>query len=74
VGENAAPVREQILSGMEWCGLVLDRDANNAATGMEARISASHSAIEAWVIPVNEAAALAQEGFAVWRRTQEIKT
>jgi acetate kinase len=73
VGENAAPVRERILSGLEWCGLVLDKKANAAATGMEARISAPQSGIEAWVIPVDEAATLAQEGFAVWRRTQEIK-
>ena len=67
IGENAAPVREQILSGMEWCGLVLDRDANHAATGREARISAPDSRIEAWVIPVDEATTLAQQAVAALR-------
>ncbi len=65
VGENAAPVRERILSGWEWCGLVLDRTANAAATGIKARISAPQSKIEAWVVPVDEAATLAEEGLSV---------
>lgn len=74
VGENAAPVRERILSGLEWCGLLLDRDANAAAMGREARISTPHSKIEAWVVPVDEAASLAEEAFAIWQQTQELKT
>lgn len=61
VGENAAPIRERILSGFEWCGLDLDRAANAAATGKEARISAPGSRIEAYVVPVDEALALARE-------------
>jgi acetate kinase len=61
VGENAAVVREKILSGMEWCGIELDRDANNKATGCEALISTSQSKIEVWVVPVDEATSLARE-------------
>ena len=61
VGENAAPIRERILSGLEWYGLALDRAANDAAMGQEARISASESRIEAWVVPVDEAQVLATE-------------
>ena len=61
VGENAAPIRERILSGLEWCGLVFDSAANTAATGGEARISAPGSRIEAWVVPTDEARVLAQE-------------
>jgi acetate kinase len=67
VGENAAPVRERILSGLDWCGLRLDRTANDSATGHETRISAPGSRIEAWVVPVDEAAALAREAVAVWQ-------
>ncbi|MGH7821572.1 MAG: acetate/propionate family kinase, partial [Candidatus Binatia bacterium] len=62
VGENAPPVREKIAAGMEWCGLVLDHAANRAARG-ERRLSAPGSAIEAWVIPVDEEAVLAREAF-----------
>ncbi len=64
VGENAAPIRERILSGLEWCGLVFDRAANVAAIGSEARISTPGSRIEAWVVPVDEAQVLAQEAIA----------
>jgi acetate kinase len=70
VGENAATVRERILSGLEWCGLVLDQEANDAATGKEARLSTPQSKIEVWVVPVHEAATLAREALAVWRRTR----
>lgn len=65
VGENAAPIRERILSGLEWCGLTLDRAANDSAKGREARISAPGSRIEAWIVPVDEAKVLAQEAVAL---------
>ena len=65
VGENAPAVREAILAGMEWCGIVLDAARNRGAIGSEACISSDGSAIEAWVIPVDEAAVLAQEAMAV---------
>jgi len=71
MGENAASVRERILSGLEWCGLILDRAANDAATGWEARISAPESRIEAWVVPVDEATTLAQEAAAVLRHAEK---
>jgi acetate kinase len=68
VGENSAAVRERILSGLEWCGLVLDKESNNAAVGSEARISAPQSKIEAWVVPVDEAATLAREAVTIMQR------
>lgn len=61
VGEHAAVMRETILAGMEWCGIALDVEKNRAAGGTEACISRDGSAIEVWVIPVDEAAILAQE-------------
>ncbi len=73
IGENAAPIRERILSGLEWCGLTLDRAANAAATG-EARISAPGSRIEAWVVPVDEAQTLAQEALAVLERATKSRS
>ena len=70
VGENAAPIRERILSGLEWCGLVFDRIANNAAAGGEARISAPDSRIEVWIVPVDEATTLAQEAITMLRNAE----
>lgn len=65
VGENAPAVRQRILEGMEWCGIVLDVTANNATMGTEGRISASSARIEAWVIHVDESVILAQDALTV---------
>jgi acetate kinase len=64
VGENVPEVREKILAGMEWCGIEIDLNANRAARELY-RISSEKSRVEAWVIPVNEAAVLAREGTAL---------
>jgi len=61
VGEHAAPVRAQILTGLEWVGVRLDATANAAADTGERRISAADSRVEAWIVPVDEEAILAQE-------------
>lgn len=60
VGEHAPTVRAKILAGLESLGIVPDADANRAAVGAEMRISDRASKIEVWVIPVDEAAMLAQ--------------
>ena len=65
VGENAATVRAGILAGMEWAGIALDAERNAAAAGTEARITGPNSHTQAWVIPVDEAAILAQAAAAV---------
>jgi acetate kinase len=68
VGENAAAVREKILEGMEWCGIDLDQKKNRNQDAKEiSRISSEASRVEVWVIPVNEAALLAQEAEGVLR-------
>jgi acetate kinase len=54
VGEHVAEVRARILSRLEWAGIELDRAANEAARGREARISKTGSSVGVWVIPVDE--------------------
>lgn len=61
VGEHATGVRARICAGMDWCGLVLDEQRNDAAVGTEARISAPESRIQAYVIPVDEAIMIARD-------------
>ncbi|MCC6659518.1 MAG: acetate/propionate family kinase [Phycisphaerales bacterium] len=61
IGENAPAVRARICTGMEWCGLLLDRDRNREATGTEARISIEGARIHAHVIPVDEGVIIARE-------------
>ncbi len=67
IGEHAPQVRERILSGMEWCGVVLDKAANGTAGG-ERRISSEKSAVDVWVFSVDEAGELAREALAVMTR------
>jgi acetate kinase len=65
VGEHAPAVRAKILSELESLGIVLDTGANRAAVGTGMRISGRTSKVEVWVIPVDEAAMLAQAAVAV---------
>jgi acetate kinase len=64
IGEHAAPVRAAIGDGLGWAGIVLDREANAAATG-EARIGAGGARVDAWVIATDEERMLARQTRAV---------
>lgn len=64
VGEHAAAVRAALLDGMDWAGIRLDAAANAATVGREGLISQAGSAIDVWVIPVDEARVLAREAVA----------
>jgi len=68
VAENAPAVRESILTNMEWAGLTIDTQANRSAVGVEARISQSASRMQAWVVPVDEAALLAAAADSILRK------
>lgn len=65
VGEQAPEVRGEMLSGLEGLGIALDDNANRAAIGAEMCISARSSAAAVWVVPVDEAAILAQAAVTV---------
>ena len=54
IGTYAAPVRAQILDGLDALGITLDPAANEAASGREARITTDESAVPVWVVPTNE--------------------
>jgi len=51
IGENAAPVRAQILHLAAWLGLAIDEQANDTAS---TRITMDGSTASAWVVPTNE--------------------
>jgi acetate kinase len=62
VGENAAEIRAQICSGLEWMGLALDANANAAHTnGREGLITTAESKLAAWVIPTDEELMIARD-------------
>ncbi|MCL4109598.1 UNVERIFIED_CONTAM: hypothetical protein GTU68_049191 [Idotea baltica] len=60
IGENSRRIRSSVCRDMEWCGLVLDEPANDAASG-ESRISSSDSKVDVWVVPTNEEIIVARQ-------------
>jgi acetate kinase len=66
IGENAAPVRDQVCRASAWLGIVLDEAAN---TTHGPRISAAGSRVSAWVIPTDEELVIARHiGLALSRQ------
>lgn len=65
VGEYAPAVRQQALTGMEWCGVRLDNYANQATVGAEGCISTPDSGVAVWVLPVDEAAVMADQALSL---------
>ncbi|MFD9222234.1 acetate kinase [Streptomyces sp. NPDC060064] len=65
VGENAAPVREAAVAGLEELGLTLDLELN-AVRSEEARIvSAADARVAVAVVPTDEELEIAQQTFAL---------
>jgi acetate kinase len=57
IGEHAWRIRESVLTGMEWMGVHLDREANRASALM---ISAKQSPTTVFVIPTDEEQVIAE--------------
>jgi acetate kinase len=69
VAEKSPLVRQRILENLASLGLVFD-PARNTAVGDDGRLTADGSPIEAWVLPTDEEAILAQEASG-WLSAQE---
>jgi len=64
IGEHSASMRSRICRRLEFLGLRLDEDSNQAANGQAAkRISAETSSVQAWVIPTDEAQEIARSTY-----------
>ncbi|MFF3320840.1 acetate kinase [Streptomyces sp. NPDC002889] len=63
VGENAAPVREAAIAGLEELGLVLDAERNAVRSHEPRLISADHARIAVAVVPTDEELEIAQQTF-----------
>ncbi len=68
IGENAAPVRQDILDGLENLGIELDPALNAEARGCEADIATGGSLIRILVVPTNEELMIARDTVVVARR------
>jgi len=61
IGENAAPIRERSMKGLEFMGVHVDPAKNNAAIGEEADVSADGATVRVLVIPTNEELLIARD-------------
>lgn len=61
IGENSPVIRAQVLSGLEFLGVHLDSQANDALVGQTGTISTPESTLKALVIPTNEELLIARD-------------
>jgi acetate kinase len=62
IGQNSPLIRAMILEGLEWFGLALDEEANQATVGSQAgRITRDDSRLAAWVLPTDEELLIARD-------------
>jgi len=60
IGENSMRLRYYILSNLEWFGIHIDSEKNQAAKG-EMRIDAPNSRVQVWIMPTNEELIVARQ-------------
>ena len=65
MGENQAITRETVCSGMEFCGIKLDKELNAKVHGTETVISAPDSKVKVIVVPTNEELVIARDTVAI---------
>ncbi|MGG1660693.1 acetate/propionate family kinase [Brevibacillus sp. NRS-1366] len=73
VGENNPIVRELVCTGLEFAGVILDREANRSCKG-EAFISTPYSMVKVMVIPTNEELIMATDAFELSRIQSDCST
>lgn len=61
IGENAVETREQICSGLEAMGIVMDTSKNSAPSRAMREVSADGSKVKVMVIPTNEELEIAEQ-------------
>ncbi|MFE0375934.1 acetate kinase [Streptomyces inhibens] len=65
VGENAAPVREAALAGLEELGMAVDASLNAVRSGEPRLISPEHARVAVAVVPTDEELEIAQQTYAL---------
>jgi acetate kinase len=60
IGENCATMREAVCRYLTWFGIELDTEKNRSAKG-EARVDASGSRVQLWIMPTNEELVVARQ-------------
>lgn len=61
IGENSPEVRARICAGLEWAGLLLDKEKNEKAVGGESLISCQDTRLAAYAIATDEELLIARD-------------
>ena len=61
IGENSSLIREKALEGLEFFGIILDKEKNKKARKKEVDISDKESKVRILVIPTNEELVIARD-------------
>jgi acetate kinase len=70
IGENCKLVRSGVCGRMDWAGIALDEQLNQAAKG-EFCISAASSKTQVWIVPTNEEIVVARQAAEAIRKKDE---
>ncbi len=70
VGENSPEVRELACNGLEFAGVIIDREANRNIKG-EGFISSPYSPVKVMVIPTNEELIMATDAYQLYLSTPQ---
>jgi acetate kinase len=60
IGENSAKMRSAICANLDWFGIALDPQKNQAAKG-EASVHEASSRVQLWIMPTNEEIIVARQ-------------
>ncbi len=69
VGENSAPIRQMILTGLEFMGLCLDSDRNSASGGQDRILSRDGSGADIVLVRTDEELMIAMEALALTKNS-----
>jgi acetate kinase len=64
IGENSSRMREAVCTNLDWFGIRLDRQKNEAAKG-ETAIHSADSRVQLWIMPTNEELVVARQSKAL---------
>lgn len=65
IGENDAAIRAGVCKDMDYLGIKINDEVNNATRGELKRISADDSKVQVWVVPTNEELLIARDTLAL---------
>jgi acetate kinase len=73
IGVHNWLVREKVCEGMDWCGVRLDAEANQRASGDEiARLDAPDSKVRVLIVPTEEELVICWDGIALMKGTKNV--